>query len=387
MVVEEWRGCYVDKDGVKKRAPDGERATGIFSHLQFAFQAGKSSTTPMTTTKAALQSALHEAAKYLSMTDASKRVKEFLHLLFVDWQKMYDSVGYPGLQIAFRSRGMEPQHVALLMEVHYQATRYSLGPTGDSDLLVMQACLAQGMPDACSSADIFLDPIARILECFSLVMTCGAPIKGSCFADDATPLAKNREDLDEITTGIGQFSRFENVSLEGSKSAYLCIAIDSGEGGVLRYKVFSPLRLTIFDRNTQQIKEVEVLQAATTAEHRHLGVFYTSQGDALPHMDQLGQRLYGRMYKVAHQKFTIAQIRVASNSTIISLPLYGIAISDFGTRVAHQCDVTLRNLLKRAAHECPADSGLYLYIDIKYGGGGVVSIVQEVLAAAARWCG
>ena len=383
VVVEEWRGCYVDKDGVKKRAPDGERATGIFSHLQFAFQAGKSSTTPMTTTKAALQSALHEAAKYLSMTDASKRVKEFLHLLFVDWQKMYDSVGYPGLQIAFRSRGMEPQHVALLMEVHYQATRYSLGPTGDSNLLVMQACLAQGMPDACSSADIFLDPIARILECFSLVMTCGAPIKGSCFADDATPLAKNREDLDEITTGIGQFSRFENVSLEGSKSAYLCIAIDSGEGGVLRYKVFSPLRLTIFDRNTQQIKEVEVLQAATTAEHRHLGVFYTSQGDALPHMDQLGQRLYGRMYKVAHQKFTIAQIRVASNSTIISLPLYGIAISDFGTRVAHQCDVTLRNLLKRAAHECPADSGLYLYIDIKYGGGGVVSIVQEVLAAAA----
>jgi hypothetical protein len=382
-VVEDWRGCYVDEDGVKQRSTDGKRATGIFSPLQFAFQSGKSSTTPMTTTKAALQSALYQAAKYLDMTNASKRVKQFLHLLFIDWMKMYDSVGYPGMQISLRARGMEPQHVALMLEVHYQATRFSLGPTGDSDLLLMQACLAQGMPDACSQANVFLEPIARLLECYSHSMTCGAPIKGSCFADDATPLSDNRSDMDEMTAGIGRFSRSRNVSLESSKSAYLTVAIDSGDGGALRYKVFEPLRLTIFDRDTQQIKEVQILQAATTAEHRHLGVFYTSHGEALPHNDQLAQRLYVRMYKVANQKFNIAQAMKASNSTIISLPLYGIAISDFGTKVAHQCDVTLRNLLKRSAHECPADSGLYLYIDKKYGGGGIVAIVQEVLAAAA----
>jgi hypothetical protein len=164
VVVEDWRGCYVDEDGVKQRSTDGKRATGIFSPLQFAFQSGKSSTTPMTTTKAALQSALFQAAKYLDKTNASKRVKQFLHLLFIDWRKMYDSVGYPGMQIALRARGMEPPHVALILEVHYQATRYSLGPTWDSDLLLMQACLAQGMPDACSQANIFLEPIARLLR-------------------------------------------------------------------------------------------------------------------------------------------------------------------------------------------------------------------------------
>jgi hypothetical protein len=104
------------------------------------------------------------------------------------------------MQIALRARGMEPPHVALMLEVHYQATRFSLGPTRDSDLLLMQACLAQGMPDACSQANIFLEPIARLLECYSLAMTCGAPIKGSCFADDATPLSDNRADMDEMTT-------------------------------------------------------------------------------------------------------------------------------------------------------------------------------------------
>ena len=42
------------------------------------------------------------------------------------------------------------------------------------------------------------------------------------------PLADNREDMDEMTAGIGHFSRFQNVSLESSKSGYLTVAIDSG---------------------------------------------------------------------------------------------------------------------------------------------------------------
>ena len=71
------------------------------------------------------------------------------------------------------------------------------------------------------------------------------------------PLADNREDMDEMTARIGHFSRFQNVSLESSKSGYLAVAIDSGDGGALRFKVFEPLQLTIFDRATQQIKEVK----------------------------------------------------------------------------------------------------------------------------------
>ena len=92
----------------------------------------------MTTTKAALQSALHLAAKYVHMSNASTKTKEFLHLLFLDWQKMYDSIGYATLHIAFASRGMQPQHIGLLMEVHYQAQRYSLTGVGDSNLMLMR---------------------------------------------------------------------------------------------------------------------------------------------------------------------------------------------------------------------------------------------------------
>ena len=79
-------------------------------------------------------------------------------------------------------------------------------------------------------------------------MTCGAWVYGLCFAGDATPITVSRGVMNKICKGTGLFSRFQNTTLEASKSGYVADGVDVMDGSQPHDKVFPPLQLTIFDR-------------------------------------------------------------------------------------------------------------------------------------------